>query len=193
MVLGAAGGICLTAVELGKVMGATVIAAASSDEKLQVTKAAGADHTINYGDRGDFSDTGAFKDRVRELTGGRGADVVFDPVGGDLFDLALRCLNKSGRLLVIGFASGRIPSAPANIILLKEIDLVGVFWGAFMARDPEANRANFAELFEWYEKGAIKPHLSATYPLERAAEALNSLLERKATGKVVLTTDHHVS
>ncbi len=187
LVLGAAGGLGLTAVELGKVMGATVIAAASSDEKLQVTKEAGADHTINY------SNPDGFKDRVKELTGGRGADVVYDPVGGDLFDLSLRSMNKNGRYLVIGFTSGRIPSAPANIVLLKEIDVVGVFWGAFMAREPEVNRANFVELFELYEKGGLKPHVSATYPLGRAADALNALLTRKATGKVVLTTDHHES
>jgi NADPH2:quinone reductase len=181
LVLGAAGGVGLTAVELGKLMGARVIAAASTDEKLALCKRYGADEVLNYSKE-------SIKDRTKELTGGAGADVIYDAVGGDAFDQAMRCINWKGRLLVVGFASGRIPEVPANLILLKGCQVVGVFWGAFTAREAELNRANLAELGRWYREGKIKPHVSATFPLERAADALNVILERKATGKVVLTT-----
>jgi len=181
LVLGAAGGVGLAAVELGKLLGARVIAAASTDEKLDVCKRYGADDLINYSRE-------SIKDRTKELTGGSGADVIYDAVGGDAFDQAIRCINWKGRLLVVGFASGRIPELPINLVLLKGCQVVGVFWGAFTAREPEVNRSNLDKLGRWYRDGKIKPHVSATYPLERAADALNAILDRKATGKIVLTT-----
>ena len=181
LVLGAAGGVGLAAVELGRVMGARVIAAAGSADKLTLCKEYGADETINYA-------TESLKDRVKELTDGRGADVIYDPVGGDYFDQAIRCINWNGRLLVIGFASGRIPELPANLALLKGCSVVGVFWGAFTAREPEANAQNLAELGRWVENKTIKPYVCKTYPLERVAEALTAIERREARGKIVLTT-----
>jgi NADPH2:quinone reductase len=181
LVLGAAGGVGLTAVELGRVMGARVIAAASTDEKLALCRDYGADEGINYTRE-------SLKDRVKELTDGRGADVIYDPVGGDEFDQAIRCINWKGRYLVIGFASGRIPALPINLVLLKGCQVVGVFWGAFTAREPETNAANISELARWYADGKIKPHVCATYPLERAADALSAISARKAKGKIILTT-----
>jgi len=180
LVLGAAGGVGLAAVELGHVMGARVIAAASSDEKLELCREYGAEECINYA-------TENLKERTKELTGGHGADVIYDAVGGDYFDQAIRCINWEGRLLIIGFASGRIPELPVNLALLKGCQIVGVFWGAFTGRDPSANAQNFVELGQLYEQGKIKPHVSATYPLERAGEALQSLLDRKAKGKIIVT------
>ena len=182
LVLGAAGGVGLAAVEIGKAMGATVIAAASSEEKLAVCRKAGADHCIDYSCE-------SLKDRVKELTGGRGADVIYDPVGGDFFLEAVRCIAWEGRLLVIGFASGTIPQLPVNLVLLKSCQIVGVFWGAFTARDPERNAANLSELARWCEEGRLRPLVSERYPLERAGEALRAMMERKVTGKVVLVTD----
>ena len=179
LVLGASGGVGLAAVEIGKAMGARVIAAASSAEKLEVAKNAGADELINY------SET-SLKDAVRKLTNGQGVDVIYDPVGGDLFDEAVRTLNWRGRLLVVGFASGRIPELPINLTLLKGASVVGVFWGAFTQREPEANLANFQELFAMYAKGQIKPLVSQTYGLEDYAAAINALGQRKAVGKVVV-------
>lgn len=179
LVLGASGGVGLAAVEIGKAMGARVIAAASSAEKLEVAKNAGADELINY------SET-SLKDAVRKLTNGQGVDVIYDPVGGDLFDEAVRTLNWRGRLLVVGFASGRIPELPINLTLLKGASVVGVFWGAFTQREPEANLANFQELFAMYAKGQIKPLVSQTYALEDYAPAINALGQRKAVGKVVV-------
>jgi NADPH2:quinone reductase len=181
LVLGAAGGVGLAAVELGRVMGARVIAAAGSAEKLSLCREYGADETINY-------DTESLKDRVKELTGGQGADVVYDPVGGDYFDQAMRCINWNGRLLVVGFASGRIPQLPVNLALLKGCSIVGVFWGAFTAREVERNASNLLDLGKWYEEGKIKPYVCKTYPLERAADALNAIVNREAKGKIVLTT-----
>jgi len=181
LVLGAAGGVGLSAVELGKLMGARVIAAASSDSKLELCRQYGADEVINYSRE-------SIKDRTKELTGGAGADVIYDAVGGDAFDQAMRCIAWKGRLLVIGFASGRIPELSVNLVLLKGCDVVGVFWGAFTAREPDVNRQNLADLGAYFRAGKIKPHVSATFPLERAADALNVILERKATGKIVLTT-----
>lgn len=181
LVLGAAGGVGLAAVEIGKAMGARVIAAASSDEKLEVCRRYGASECIN-------TTTENLKDRIRELTAGAGADVIYDPVGGDLFDVAIRTIAWEGRYLVVGFAAGRIPQLPINLVLLKGCQVVGVFWGAFTAREPERNQRNLAELADWCAKGILKPLVSATYPLEEAGKALRSMLVRKVTGKVVLVT-----
>ncbi len=181
LVLGASGGVGLAAVELGKVMGARVIAAGGNDEKLAVAREHGADELVNY-------NTEKLKDRVKELTGGKGADVIYDAVGGDAFDQAIRCINWNGRLLVVGFASGRIPELPVNLALLKGCQVVGVFWGSFVAREPQTNARNFKELFTLHAEGKIRPHISATYPLDEAAQALNDMLQRKVVGKAVLTT-----
>jgi len=181
LVLGAAGGVGLAAVELGALAGARVIAAASTDEKLAVCKEHGAVETINYSHE-------SIKERTKELTGGAGADVIYDAVGGDAFDQAIRCINWGGRLLVIGFASGRIPELPVNLALLKGCAVVGVFWGAFCGREPQENAANIAELARWYSEGKLKPHVSATYPLEKASDALYALINREAKGKIILTT-----
>ena len=179
LVLGAAGGVGLAAVEIGKVMGARVIAAASSDKKLEVCKQHGADEVINYA-------TEDLRDRIKQLTGGKGVDVAFDPVGGDYSEPALRSMAWGGRFLVIGFAAGDIPRIPLNLPLLKACSIVGVFWGSFMERDPKHGRENIHELITWFAEGKLKPHVSATYPLEHAAEALNDLLNRKVMGKAVL-------
>ncbi|MDM8348691.1 NADPH:quinone oxidoreductase family protein [Pseudomonas sp. sp1636] len=179
LVLGASGGVGLAAVEIGKAMGARVIAAASSAEKLAVAKAAGADELINYSDC-------SLKDEVKRLTGGQGADVIYDPVGGDLFDAAIRSIAWNGRLLVVGFASGRIPELPVNLALLKGAAVVGVFWGSFAQRQPQDNAANFQQLFAWHAAGKLKPLVSQTFPLEQAAAAIDSLGQRKAVGKVVV-------
>lgn len=180
LVLGASGGVGLAAVEIGKAMGAKVIAAASSDAKLEVAKAAGADVLINYSE-------GSLKDKLKEITGGQGVDVIYDPVGGDLFEEAFRSIAWNGRMLVVGFASGTIPALPANLTLLKGASLVGVFWGSFAQRQPQDNAANFQQLFTWFAEGKIKPLVSQTYPLEKAADAINHLGQRKAVGKVVVT------
>ncbi|VXC77359.1 NADPH:quinone oxidoreductase [Pseudomonas sp. 9AZ] len=180
LVLGASGGVGLAAVEIGKAMGAKVIAAASSAEKLEVAKAAGADELINYSESN-------LKDEVKRLTGGQGADVIYDPVGGDLFDAAIRSIAWNGRLLVVGFASGRIPELPVNLTLLKGAAVVGVFWGSFAQRQPQDNAANFQQLFAWHAEGKLKPLVSQTFPLEQAAEAINTLGQRKAVGKVVVS------
>jgi NADPH2:quinone reductase len=179
LVLGASGGVGLAAVEIGKAMGAKVIAAASSAEKLAVAKAAGADELINYSEA-------SLKDEVKRLTGGAGADVIYDPVGGDLFDQAIRSIAWNGRLLVVGFASGRIPELPVNLALLKGAAVVGVFWGSFAQRQPQDNLANFQQLFAWYAEGKLKPLVSQTFPLVQAANAINALGQRKAVGKVVV-------
>ena len=179
-VLGASGGVGLTAVEIGKLMGATVIAAASTDEKLKLTTEYGADHTINYS-------TESIRDRVKELTGGKGADVIYDPVGGDAFDQSLRAINWEGRILSIGFASGRIPEVPLNLTLVKNCSIVGVFWGAYARKDPSVLVNSLMTLMGWYAEGKLKPHVSATYPLAQASDALYALIKRKSTGKVVIT------
>jgi NADPH2:quinone reductase len=180
LVLGAAGGVGLAAVEIGKNLGATVIAAASTNEKLEVCKKAGADRLINY------SDGPELKEQIKALTGGRGADVIYDPVGGDLFDQSLRCINFNGRILVVGFASGRIPEIPANLVLLKSCQIIGVFWGAFTTKEPSVHLSNMKTLLEWFSSGKIKPFVSKTFPLENASEALNAMLNRSVTGKVVV-------
>ncbi|QXG47404.1 NADPH:quinone oxidoreductase family protein [Pseudomonas viridiflava] len=180
LVLGASGGVGLAAVEIGKALGARVIAAASSAEKLEVARNAGADELINYTDT-------SLKDEIKRLTNGNGADVIYDPVGGDLFDQAIRAIAWNGRLLVVGFASGRIPELPVNLALLKGASVVGVFWGSFAQRQPQDNAANFKQLFAWFEEGKLKPLVSQVYPLERAGEAIDALGRRRAVGKVVVS------
>jgi NADPH:quinone reductase len=181
LVLGAAGGTGLAAVELGAAMGARVIAAASSAEKLRLCRERGASDVIDYSSED-------LRSRVKELTDGRGVDVCYDPVGGDFAEAALRGMAWNGRYLVIGFVAG-IPRVPFNLMLLKSCQVVGVFWGAFTAREPERNRELLGELFELWAAGKVRPHVSATYPLERAAEALDDLIDRRALGKIVLVPD----
>ena len=183
LVHGASGGVGTAAVEIGGCLGARVIASGGSDDKLRaVQERYGVADAVNY--RTDP----AWKDRVKALTAGAGADVIYDPVGGDVFEQSLRCINWDGRLLVVGFAGGAIPSVRANLVLLKGCQIVGVFWGAFVRREPEANRANFDQLFAWFEAGRLRPLVSRTLPLERAPEALRMIERREVVGKVVLTT-----
>lgn len=179
LVLGASGGVGLATVELGKAMGARVIAAASSDEKLAVAKAAGADELINYTEQ-------PLKDTVKNLTKGKGVDVIYDPVGGDFTEQALRAMGWNGRHLIIGFAAGDIPKVPANLTLLKGCSVVGVFWGSFTQREPEASAQNMMELMKLYSEGKIDPKISEVFEFEDYAKALGALTERRATGKVVL-------
>jgi NADPH2:quinone reductase len=180
LVLGAAGGVGVAAIEIGKAIGARVIACASTDEKLAVCRAHGADDTINYA-REDL------RARVTALTGGRGPDVVFDPVGGASTEAALRSIAWRGRLLVVGFAAGEIPKVPLNLTLLKGCAIVGVFWGDFARREPERLAGSVAQLGRWFAEGRIRPHISATLPLERAPEALARMAAREVIGKLVLT------
>ena len=180
LVTGASGGVGLTAVELGALMGLKVIAAVGSDEKMEVCRKYGATMFVNYAKE-------KMRDKVKELTGGNGADIIYDAVGGDAFDESVRCIAWYGRLLVVGFAAGRIPSLPANLALLKSCDVRGVFYGAWRGREPAEARTNFDELLKWYGEGKLKPHISMRFPLEKGADAMNALLSRKATGKVVLT------
>ena len=180
LVLGASGGVGLAAVEIGKAMGARVIAAASTDEKLEIARNAGADELINYSES-------SLRERLKELTGGQGVDVIYDPVGGKLFEEAFRSIAWNGRMLVVGFAAGgEIPALPANLPLLKGAALIGVFWGAFAQRQPQDNAANFKQLFAWYAEGKLKPLVSQTFALEQAAEAIDTLGQRKAVGKLVV-------
>jgi NADPH2:quinone reductase len=176
LVLGAAGGVGLTAVEIGKAMGARVIAAARGADKLAVARLAGADHLIDT-DRDDL------RDSVKALGG---ADVVYDPVGGALFTAALRACKPKARIVVIGFASGNVPQIPANILLVKNITVIGFYWGGYLAFDPGRLRASLSHLLEWRAEGRIRPHLSQVLPRERAAEGLALLRDRKTTGKVVI-------
>lgn len=180
LVLGAAGGVGLTALELGKLMGAKVIAAASSDEKLALCREYGADEVINYS-------TEDLKDRVKQITGGRGVDVVYDPVGDKYAEPAFRSIAWNGRYLVVGFAAGEIPKLPLNLPLIKGASIVGVFWGAFTQHEAKLHEENMAELLKWFAEGKLKPHVSAHLPLERGAEAIRMLMDRKAKGKVILT------
>jgi len=179
LVLGAAGGIGLAAVELGKALGARVIAAASSDEKLAVCRQYGVDASINY-----VSED--LKERIKALTNGKGVDVVIDPVGGSYSEAALRGMAWNGRFLVIGFTSGDIPRIPLNLPLLKGCSIVGVFWGSFTVRDPQHNQEHLRQLLDWLREGKLKPHISARYPLEQAADALNDITQRRVTGNAVL-------
>src|SRR6185436_16186393 len=166
LVTGASGGVGLTAVELGALMGLKVIAAVGSDEKMEICKKYGATMFVNYAKE-------KMRDKVKELTGGNGADIIYDAVGGDAFDESIRCIAWYGRL----------PSLPANLALLKSCDVRGVFYGAWRAREPNEARKNFDELLKWYGEGKLKPHISMRFPLERGVEAMNALLSRKATGK----------
>ncbi|MFL4470226.1 NADPH:quinone oxidoreductase family protein [Tateyamaria armeniaca] len=178
LVLGASGGVGLTAVELGKLMGADVIAVARGAEKLAIAKQAGADHLLD-------SDTCDLRANVKALGG---ADVVYDPVGGDLFNAALRACNPEARLLPLGFASGTVPQIPANILLVKNLTVIGYYWGGYTRVNPKVLTDSFAVLFDWYTQGKLKPHVSHILPLEQANDGLELLRSRKATGKVVITT-----
>jgi len=180
LVLGAAGNVGLAAVELGKLMGARVIAAASSREKLSVCLDRGADETINYSEED-------LKARAKELTGGKGVDVVYDPVGGDYSEQAFRSIAWDGRFLVIGFASGPIPAIPLNLALLKGASMVGVFWGAWAARFPLESRQNFQELIDMVDSGKFSPLVTEVYPLDDYKAAFASITERRAKGKVILS------
>jgi NADPH:quinone reductase len=179
LVLGAAGGVGIAAIEIGKAIGAHVIACASSDEKLAVCRAHGADATINY-------TSGDLREQIKQLTDGRGADVVYDAVGGPYTEPALRSIAWRGRLLVVGFAAGEIPKIPLNLTLLKGCSIVGVFWGDFARREPEVFAARVRQLDAWYQAGLLKPHVSDTMPLERAREALARMASRQVKGKIVL-------
>ncbi len=179
LVLGAGGGVGLAAVELGHAMGARVIAAASSREKLDAAQAAGADQCIDYSD-------GELKEKVKALTDGNGADVIYDPVGGPLFDQCMRCINWKGRVLIVGFVGGDIPKVPTNLILLKGCQVVGVFYGSFATREPDENTRNWEELRAMFTAGKIHPKVSRVYALEEYASALRCLTERQAIGKVVV-------
>ena len=180
LVLGAAGGVGVTCIEIAKAMGATVIAAASSDDKLAFAQEIGADYLINYS-------TEDLKSRVKEITGGKGVDVVYDPVGGELAEQALRSTGWNGRYLVIGFASGTIPQLPINLTLVKGSAIIGVWWGAWAARDPKAALANHMELLALVEAEKLKPLVTNTYPLAQTVDAFMLLVNRQAKGKVVLT------
>lgn len=182
LVLGAAGGVGLTAVECGKALGANVIAAASTKEKLDIAKEHGAHHLINYIDED-------LRASVRKLTEGRGADVVYDPVGGDLSKSAMRSMNQLGRMLVIGFAAGDIPNFPANYLLVKNISIVGVYWGWYRLNRPEIFKKSFENLAIWYAEGHLKPHISRVFPLEQVPKALGLLESRQATGRIVIDID----
>ena len=180
LVLGAAGGVGTTAVEIARALGARVIAAASSEEKLQFAREAGADETINYS-------KSPLKENVKELTGGKGVDVVYDPVGGELADQAYRALAWHGRYLVIGFASGDIPKFPINIALLKEASIIGVWWGTWASHNPADSLQNMAELAAMVGSGKLSPRVTESYPMARYEEAFAAITERRARGKVVLT------
>jgi NADPH2:quinone reductase len=185
LVHGAAGGVGLTAVEIGHALGATVIATAGTAEKLAVAKEYGAAFGINYRDED-------VKRRVRDLTGGHGADVVYDPVGGPVFEASLRCTAMDGRLLVIGFASGEVPQIPANILLVKNLTVIGYYWGAYRRTRPQQLQDGFNELMRWFGEGRIRPQISARFPLEQANEALDLLRRRGSTGKIVLEVDQNL-
>ncbi|MEM9935708.1 MAG: NADPH:quinone oxidoreductase family protein, partial [Bacteroidota bacterium] len=180
LVMGASGGVGLTAVELGKLMGARVIAAASTPEKLDLCKQYGADETILYSEED-------LKTRTKELTEGKGVDVIYDPVGGPFAEPALRAIGWEGRYLVIGFAAGQIPKIPLNLTLLKGCQIVGVFWGAFAQKFPAQNMQYMMQLLTWFNEGKLKPHIHATYSLENAPKALEEMAARKVMGKVVVT------
>lgn len=180
LVLGASGGVGLAAIEIGKALGAKVIAAASTPEKLSVCKDHGADETINYSAED-------LKSRLKELTGGKGVDVVYDPVGGDYSEAAFRSIAWRGRHLVIGFANGEIPRLPLNLPLLKGASIVGVFWGDYAKREPMNNLMDLRALLGWLKEGKLRPHVAGTFPLERGSEAIRQLMDRKVSGKLVIT------
>jgi len=181
LVHGAAGGVGLTAVEIGKRLGARVIATAGGAEKLAVAAAAGADHVLDSRSEG-------LREAIKELTQGRGVDVVYDPVGGPLFEVSLRATASGGRILLVGFASGEVPQIPANILLVKNIAAIGFYWGAYRTLAPKAMQRSCEELVRWLGDGSLRPHVSQTFPLADAVQALKALKARKTTGKVVLMT-----
>jgi NADPH2:quinone reductase len=181
LVLGAAGGVGLAAIEIAKAVGATVIAAASTDDKLAVCRAHGADECINYSNED-------LREGIKRTTGGKGPDVIYDPVGGAYSEAAFRSIAWRGRHLVIGFANGEIPKLPLNLALLKGASVVGVFWGEFVRREPQAHAAAMRELMQWLAEGRIRPHVSATYSLADVPLALNDMASRKVTGKIVIRT-----
>lgn len=178
-VLGASGGVGQAAVEIATIMGANVIACASSQEKLEFAKRLGASQTVDYSNQ-------PLKEALKDLTNGKGVDVVYDPVGGELAEQALRATAWEGRFLVIGFAAGEIPKIPLNLPLLKSCDIRGVFWGAAVDRDPDGHRANMLQLLDWVKDGKLKPHIHATYPLEQISDALEQIAARKVLGKVIV-------
>jgi NADPH:quinone reductase len=175
-----AGGVGSAAIQLGKAAGATVIATAGSDEKVEVCRRLGADHAVNY-------KTEDFVEEVKRITGGRGADVVFDPVGGDVYDRSTKCIAFEGRIVLVGFTSGRIPQAATNHVLIKNYSVVGLHWGLYTKRAPELIAPAARALLDLYESGKIKPHISARIPLSEAPRALATVAEGKSTGKVILT------
>lgn len=179
VVHGAAGGVGLTAVEIGKALGARVIATASTPEKLAIAKKHGADETIN-------SSTEDLRVRIKEMTDGKGADVIYDPVGGEVFDASLRAINFEGRILVIGFAGGTIPQIPANIVMVKNVDILGLNYGSYRTLNPDVLTESFRVLMEWYREGKIKPFVSERFSLDETAAAITHVMERKALGKVVV-------
>ena len=180
LVLGASGGVGLAAIEIGKIVGATIIACASSAEKLAICREHGADEGVNYAAED-------LRERIKALTGGKGPDVIYDAVGGSYTEPALRSIAWRGRLLVVGFAAGEIPKIPLNLTLLKGCSIVGVYWGDFSRREPARFAESMRQLSAWYAAGRLKPHVSAVFPLARAADALKLMAARKVTGKVVLT------
>ena len=182
LVLGASGGVGLAAVELGKLMGAHVIAAASSDEKLELCRHYGADETINY-------NTEDLKSTIKALTNNKGVDVIYDPVGGDYAETAFRGMAWNGRYLVVGFASGHIPKLPLNLPLLKGASVVGVFWGGFAMGQPKENMQNTMTLMQWYAEGKLKPHIDKIYELKDAPKALEAMMQRKVKGKLVIQVE----
>lgn len=179
LILGASGGVGLTAVELSKLMGAKVIAAASTEEKLDLCKEYGADEVINY-------TTENLKNRVKELTNGKGVDVIYDPVGGQFTELAFRAIAWKGRHLIIGFANGEIPKIPVNLTLLKGASIVGVFWGAFAQMEPKNSLENIHQLLTWFSKRELKPHIDRIYSLKNTSKALEDMIQRKVKGKIVI-------
>jgi NADPH:quinone reductase len=179
LVHGGAGGVGTSAIQLGKALGATVIATAGTDGKLEVCRGCGADHVINY-------KTDDFVAQVKELTGGRGADVIYDPVGGEVFEQSTRCIAWEGRLLVIGFAGGTIPSVPANRVLIKNFSVVGLHWGNYLLHDPDLVHDTHQALCDMYEQGRIRPVIYREYPLEKLPDALDALAGRDSYGKIVL-------
>ena len=178
VVLGASGSTGIAAIQIGKIIGAKVIAVASNSEKQKIARENGADLSIGYDN---------LKEKLKEISGGKGIDVIFDPVGGDTFDTIARTMARKGRLLVIGFASGSIPKLAVNLALVKEFSVVGVFWGAFTRAEPDEYKLNMTELFDWYQKGLLKPLIEESYPLSQAASVLEKILARGAKGKIILT------
>ena len=179
LIHGATGGVGITAIEISKAVGAKVIATASTDEKLKIAKEYGADYCINYSQN-------EFKDKVKEYTNGKGANIIYDPVGGDVFNQSLRCIAWNGIILVIGFASGTIASAPTNLPLLKNCSIVGVFWGAWREREPNGHNVNMEKILKWWKENKVKPKVSKVFNLEDTKYALQALINREVIGKAVI-------